>query len=306
MPSRDRLVVKQDRAFPYSKGLMAQSLMACGLAPDRAYRVARILELELRRGERPLVTTDELRERVFAALEREEGGDAVERYRRWHDLRHSARPLILLIGGAPGSGKSTIATEVAHRLGITRIVSTDVIRQVMRGIIAQDLVPQIHTSSFRAHAAIPAVAPGVDGAIVGFAQQAASVAVGARGVVSRAVEERFPLVLEGVHLIPGAPLVEQHAPATVIELLTVVSDEVAHQNHFHLRADHTGDARPVGRYLEAFDEIRRIQAFLVATAERAGVEMVESDELDRAVRRVMDVVLARVAAPAPAPAASVP
>ncbi len=29
---------------------MAQSLMACGIAPDRAYRIARIVEIELRRG----------------------------------------------------------------------------------------------------------------------------------------------------------------------------------------------------------------------------------------------------------------
>jgi 2-phosphoglycerate kinase len=29
-------------------------------------------------------------------------------------------PLIVLVGGATGTGKSTVATEVAHRLGIGR------------------------------------------------------------------------------------------------------------------------------------------------------------------------------------------
>jgi 2-phosphoglycerate kinase len=276
---------------------MAQSLMACGLPPDRAYRVARIVDIELRRGAVSLVTTDELRERVHAALEREEGADALDRYRRWHDVRHLERTLVLMIGGAAGVGKSTIATEIAHRLGITRIVSTDVIRQVMRGMIPRDIVPQIHTSSYGAAAAIPQ-ATAADRTIVGFAQQADTVAVGVRGVVERAIEERFPLALEGVHLIPGTPLVDQGAEVTLVELLAVVPDEEAHQSHFYLRSDHTGQGRPVGRYLQAFGEIREIQDFLIAAAERAGVEIVDSTDLDAAVRRVMDKVLALVAAPA--------
>ena len=62
----------------------------------------------------------------------------------------SIEPLIVLIGGTTGVGKSTIATEVAHRLGITRIVSTDSIREVMRGIFSQDLMPAIYESAFNA------------------------------------------------------------------------------------------------------------------------------------------------------------
>lgn len=295
VPARDRLIQGRDRSFPFSKGLMAQSLMACGLAPDRAYRVARIVDIELRRGAVALVTTEELRQRVHAALEREEGAEALDRYRRWHDVRHLERTLVVLIGGAPGAGKSTVATEVAHRLGITRIVSTDVIRQVMRGMVPRDIAPQIHTSSYGAAAALPSATAEADRTIVGFAQQADTVAVGVRGVVERAVEERFPLVLEGVHLIPGARLVDGAAEATVVELLMAVPDEEAHQSHFSLRGDHTGQARPVGRYLKAFGEIRQIQDFLVAAAERSGVEVVDSTDLDAAVRRVMDKVLADVA-----------
>jgi len=36
----------------------------------------------------------------------------------------------VLIGGTTGTGKSTVASEVAHRLGITRVTSTDFIREV--------------------------------------------------------------------------------------------------------------------------------------------------------------------------------
>jgi 2-phosphoglycerate kinase len=272
---------------------MAQSLMACGLAPDRAYRIARILEVELRRGDAALVTSAELRDRTLAVLAREEGPEALERYRRWIELKNLEWPVILLIGGAPGTGKSTIATEVAHRLGITRIVSSDVVRQVMRGVVAADVLPQIHTSSFDAGRLVPDDTG--DPTITGFWQQAETVQSGLRNVIARAVQERFPLVLEGVHVVPGAALVARGAHALVVEALLAVDREDTHLAHFELRATHTGDARPVERYVQAFHRIRRIQDFLVAQAHRGGTPVVEASGLDQAVREVMDLVLARVA-----------
>jgi 2-phosphoglycerate kinase len=288
---RNRLVLKRDRAFPYSKGLMAQSLMASGMPPDRAYRIARILEAELRRGDQRLVTSEELRQRAIDALAREEGQEAVDRYRRWHELRHLDRPLIVLIGGAPGTGKSTVATELAHRLGITRIVSSDVVRQVMRGLIAPEVLPHIHTSSFAAGRAIPA-GTAEDDTVAGFLQQADTVGVGLRGVVERAVGERYPLVLEGVHVVPGSSLLPPGARATVIEALLAVDRVEAHQSHFEVRAEDTGNQRPLERYLAAFDDIRRIQDHLVRRAQRAGVPVVESGHLDGAVRRILDLTIA--------------
>jgi 2-phosphoglycerate kinase len=296
MPARHRLVVTRDRAFPFSKGMLAQSLMACGIAPDRAHRIARIIEVELRRGDAALVTVDELRGRTEAVLGREEGDGAVDRYRRWNELTHLELPLIVLVGGAPGTGKSTIASQVAHRLGITRIVSTDVVRQVMRGVIAADVLPQIHVSSFDAGQLILHGEP-ADRTIAGFRQQADTVRAGLRNVVVRAVEERFPLVLEGVHVVPGAPLVAPDEGAIVAEVVLALASEDEHQSHFELRAAHTGDARPAERYLEAFDAIRHVHDFLVAEAHRTGTPVVEASDIDRAVRDVMDVVLDRVAQP---------
>ena len=59
-------------------------------------------------------------------------------------------PVILLVGGATGTGKSTVATEAAHRLGITRVTSTDFIRQTMRAFFSKEFMPSVHYSSFEA------------------------------------------------------------------------------------------------------------------------------------------------------------
>ena len=296
--ARDRIIAKRGQTFPYSRGLMAQSLMSCGIPPDRAYRAARIVHAELSNGEAEVVPADDLRELVCGVLRREEGAEAVDRYRRWHGARHHDRPLIVLIGGAPGVGKSTVATEVAHRLGITRVVSTDVVRQVMRAVIAREVLPQIHTSSFSAGGAVPAVlrddAASEQRMLVGFAQQSETVRVGIEGVVERALRERFPLVIEGVHLVPGASPIRSDADATIIEVLLVVGDERHHRSHFQLRSDHTADARPAAKYVANFDSIRTIQEYLTEQAAEHDVSIVDAEDLDGAVRRVLDLVLVGV------------
>jgi 2-phosphoglycerate kinase len=137
--------------------------------------------------------------------------------------------------------------------------------------------------------------------VVGFVQQAETVRVGVRGIVDRAVAEGFPLVLEGVHLVPGAQIVPPRARATVVELLVAVHDPAEHQSHFYSRAQHTGDARPVERYLSAFEEIRCIQDHLLESAARCHVPVVEAGHLDTALRQIMDMVLERVAADATLP-----
>jgi len=40
--------------------------------------------------------------------------------------------MLLLIGGAPGIGKSAVAHQVAHELGLLRLVDLDVIRDLLR------------------------------------------------------------------------------------------------------------------------------------------------------------------------------
>src|SRR6185369_9824531 len=76
------------------------------------------------------------------------GGDDGLPYSKGLMARELDLPIVLLIGGATGTGKSTVATEVAYRLGITRVSSTDFVRQTMRAFLSPQFMPSIHRSSF--------------------------------------------------------------------------------------------------------------------------------------------------------------
>ncbi len=293
---REQRIRGRGYPLPFSKGRMATTLFLAGFEPERGYAIARAVERAIASIPTDELTLEELHAVLEEVLLREEGPQMVARFRAWQKVLNLDRPLVLLIGGGTGTGKSTLATELAYRLGISRITSTDVVRQVMRAFFAPALMPALHYSSFEAGEGLRIPMPDPDQgdrALFGFIQQAEQVAVGAAAVVDRAIVEGLSTVLEGVHLVPGLIVPEAHGGATVVQVMLTISDEESHQAHFVGRDQLAGGARALDRYLKRFGEIRRIQDYLVARAERVGVPVIESSDGEAALRSVLDLILER-------------
>jgi 2-phosphoglycerate kinase len=208
---------------------------------------------------------------------------------RYPELARLELPLIVLIGGGTGTGKSSVATEIAYRLGITRVTSTDFIRQTMRAFFSEEFMPSIHYSSFEAGEAVASPdEEGVDPRLIGFLEQTRNVLVGVRAVIERALQEGFSMVLEGVHLVPGMlPPIEG---ALVVHCCLAIDSEDEHATHFYVRSDSSEGLRPVQRYLEALPDIRFIQAAIVERAQRLRVPVVENSDLKDTIATVMELI----------------
>lgn len=289
----DIVVRRRDSGLPYSKGFMAQSIMATGLAPARSYELARCIEERLRRTGVTEVSLLELRSLTEAVLLEKEGADAVERFRGWQRLDRMDRPLVVLIGGTAGTGKSTLATSLAHRLGITRLTATDMIRHVLRAFFAENVMPDVHYSSFEARAAVGLHDAGEDLDLLGFRAQAEHVGSGVRAIIDRAIRERTPLVLEGVHLVPGILPPDLLRRALVVHAVLVVSDEAAHRSHFEMRGE-AQSRGPAHRYIEALPTIRKLQDYLVERAQREGVPVLANESIDGSLATMLSLVLEAV------------
>ena len=279
---------------PFSKGLMARALVVTGLDPERAYLIARRADRDL--AERGAVSLDfeRLGELAAELIGDEEAERTVRRLRRLDALARLEEPLLLLIGGATGTGKSTIATEAAHRLGITRVTSTDFIRQTMRTFFSKEFMPSVHYSSFEARLALTRAEEeeSGDAAILGFLDQTRNVLVGVDAALERAATERWSTVLEGVHLVPGM-FGTNYASAFVVQCIVAIEDESLHRSHFWVRDYATDGLRPLEKYVDALPQIREIQDYLVERARRYDVPVIYNDSLDRAIGDVLDLVLRR-------------
>jgi 2-phosphoglycerate kinase len=277
---------------PYSKGLMARALMRAGVSVERAYELARRIEQDLgARGERT-ANIDRIQELAADVLGEPDGGLAIGRLRRYQELDELDLPLIILIGGATGTGKSTVAAEVAYRLGITRVTSTDFVRQTMRALFTPEFLPAIHYSSFDAGRALPTMQEEeVDPLLHGFLEQTRHVLVGVQAAIDRSLEEGWSIVIEGVHLVPGM-LPRLIEGAVLVECVVTIKNEETHAGHFWIRDVASEGVRPLDKYLERLGDIRYLQDYIVERAQVEGIPRIENAEREKAIGGVMELVLA--------------
>jgi 2-phosphoglycerate kinase len=278
--------------LPYSKGLQASAVMVTGLSPYRAYQVAEAVEERLLERGSVSVTGQEVGELTLAVIEELAGERYAQNYRRWREVEAIDVPIVVLIGGATGVGKSTLATQLATRLGIVRVVATDAVREVMRAVFSRELMPSLHASSFEAGEALREP-PTREAVVVGFREQTAAVSVGVNALLDRAAMEGTSLIIEGAHIVPGfLDATAWGDRVLAVPVILTVDEEDAHRSHFAARAaDRAG--RSASRYLEQFDNIRRVQRYIKSQALSHGVPVIPNFNFDRSIAAVIDLVMER-------------
>ena len=289
---RHIVITDQEYELPYSKGLMASSIMATGLAPARAFHVAEVIEQRLTEIRPASIGRDDLNAVADQVLRSEVGDRYAETFSKWQILQRLDLPLVILVGGATGVGKSTIATMLASRLGITRVIPTDAIREVMRSMFTAELFPTLHTSSFDAARLVRNPMPrNSDPVVIGFREQTSAVSVGIEALIQRAIDESTDLIVEGAHLVPGfLDYTRFGGRAVVVPMVVTVDDEESHRSHFLKRAHDTRN-RPSERYLDFFDNIRKMHRYVKSLALQHGVAIVPSYNLDATLSQVIDLVV---------------
>ena len=161
-----------------------------------------------------------------------------------------SRPRLVLISGATGAGKTTLAKAVAHEMGIARIASSDTIREVMRAT-SDSPDPALNRSSYgRGEVGDPAT---------DWEDAAKAVQAGIEAVVERARRQGVDLVVEGVHIIPSRKLVGawEAAGGAAVGVIVKIEDEDTHRDRIEKREANTW--RGAERYRIGFDRIRSIQ-----------------------------------------------
>jgi len=282
---------------PFSKGILAQSVMSAGLTPERAYRIAREVERQLMERGKRTIRRDELRDLVHTRLKEEAGPEIARRYLLLRLARRLDRPIHILIGGVTGVGKSALASALAWRLGITRMISSDSVREILRATVPRDLVPTLHVSTFEAwrylaQGEVPKD-PSPEVVIRGYLDQVARVAVGLRAIQDRSAREATPIVMEGVHVVPTH--LPHQSEVIQVPMIVVLEDEEVHRSRFLLRERETRHRRRRERYLRHFREIRWMQEYLVDLAREAGIPVIPGEDHDKAVEKGLEVLVERVA-----------
>lgn len=275
---------------PFSKGVLARSLTRAEIDPNKAHSLAAEIESELKDRGVGDIHVNDLIDIIYNKLEEIEPLFA-EKYITWRNIRNKKEPLIILIGGSSGVGTSSIAFEIASRLGIRNLTSTDMIREVMRKIVSKELSPVIHASSFTAHESLKIrPSPEFDEVIVGFKEQVNVVSVGVEAIIERAITEGTSMVMEGVHIVPGFIKEELMEKNNVIMIILTVSNDDIHKSRFYSRCRQKWARRPLKRYMDNFSAIRRTNRYFQSQAKKHNMPLIENIDVLSTVDSIIKII----------------
>jgi 2-phosphoglycerate kinase len=222
---------------------------------------------------------------------KEEDLEIAEKYGMWKQIRKCREPLIILIGGSSGVGTSSIAFEVANRLGIRNMISTDMIREVMRKIVSKELIPTIYESSYSAYRSLRIPPPPeLDEVLIGFRDHVDTVSVGVDAVIERALKEGISIVIEGVHIVPGFIREDLVAKNNVIMFVLTLQDEEVHKGRFYSRCRQLWARRPLERYMNYFGAIRRTHKYFESQANKYHVPVIENIDVTTTIDSIIEEI----------------
>ena len=284
------------RSAPFSVGILAHSLETCAIPPEVAMQGAsKVLENLRKTGHRE-IDHKALRRVIYRCLHEHCSRQAADRYLSWRRFENSGIPLIILMGGATGSGKSTVSSELAYRLDISRHQSTDMMREIIRSYLSPQMVPTLRYSSFEAWRGLPGSVdghkPGIEAPVInGFLSQFAAMKLALEATISRAIEERHHLILEGVHVVPTELNleVEKHDAVIVPLMLATMKKELL--NKQLKRRGHEKHKRRASHYVENLDDVWELQTWLMDEADKAGIAIIENWYFEDTVRAALDLVI---------------
>lgn len=271
--------------FPFSRGILAKSLASTGLSLDKIYEIIIKINKDLEESGREKLKSSEVEELVSAELLKRGYHNQEKFYRISREFAHFGKPVVILIGGGTGVGKSAISAELAHRLGIERVISTDSIREIIRYMIPKELMPLLHESSFEAGDCLKE--PFVKNKLIyGFSQQVNLVSEGVLAYIQREKEEGINTIINGVHLVPGSiDLNIKSNLAFFFHYIINLEDKEEHKRRFYLRSEDS--LRDPERYIDKLKKIRRIQEYINDRAKKESVKIIDNQNLNQTINVIM-------------------
>lgn len=207
--------------------------------------------------------------------------------------------LILLLSGASGTGKSTLASLLADRLRLTNVISTDTIRHCLRQQCTGDDMQSklLNCSTYNAYECIgDSTMQHGKRVRKGYKSQSNIVLHSIDNIINNMINTHCSAVVEGVHLMPQRVVdimikYSSNRNVVIIPFIIYISNDHKHAERFAIRSKYNTLDALHNRYIESFDNIRCIQKYLLKKADQHLLPSVDNTNIDRSVASIHSMIL---------------
>lgn len=183
----------------------------------------------------------------------------------------------VLITGAPGSGKTTIAHILARKFPAYQCFGTDIIREVARTFVSKAEFPWFHLSAVLAVRYAPA---GIDSVIWAYESQSKMVIPCVNAIINRYRKENQSVILEGATLV--CKISRHSTDEESLKIVLNVPDEAQHYRQLEEQSELRSSYK-----MANFRKIRHLQEYFVGQAIKNRIIVVDNVSIKKTVREIM-------------------
>ena len=163
---------------------------------------------------------------------------------------------IILIGGVPGVGKTSISGYIASKLGINIVMSGDYLREFLRAYSFEDK----DSMKYSVYDSWKDFGPmNEDNIIKGYLKQGNLLWKGLHRLISRAIENGESMIIEVLYFMPQ--FFQDFSNQDLFPLYLYISDEELHARRLNERGEFTHYNSPGSRLVSHLFEYRSIMTY---------------------------------------------
>lgn len=282
-----------DSEIPYPLSVLKGRLRLSGLTDSEVASTIAIVMNEAGRNES--WREEDLLDYVEEHLEKH-SSNICQNFRllRMYDEAREKSPslpgIILVLEGASATGKSLLALELVRDIAATRYISTDTVRQIVRGILDEHEHPELHCHTYQAHKYKQSGNQSLNPIIRGFIAQLQILEPYIEDLTNRLISEGATGLIEGVHIRPGTYL------ARAMNVLEVMINPSVEMHKAMFLGKHAGgklktvSSDILVRNTE-FEATRIIQDYMLSSASEHGVPIIDLKSYESARIEISHLVI---------------
>ena len=219
--------------------------------------------------------------------------ETLNAYEHLRGISDEIPPIILALEGASATGKSMIAINLVQDLASTRFISTDTVRQFLRGIYTKKDHPELYCHTYQAFKHKQSGSSSLDSVVRGYIAQCELISPPVIDMVRRIHEEGAVTVAEGVHLQPGSI---NHLSKGTLEIL-INPNEETHKAMFASKFA-AGKLKSVSKNSitreEEFQSTRKIQNYMIVEAKKHNLSIIDLESYEDTRSEISELVIDKI------------
>lgn len=178
------------------------------------------------------------------------------------------KPVIILIGGIPGVGKSSISGYLARNLGVDIVLSGDYLREFARPLLSEEDGETIGVSVYEAWKLFGE--ENRENIARGFIAQGEILNKGLNAVLSRALKNGEPLIVESLYFIPSQ--IEPEILEKITSFYIHISEKEVNSQRLLERESFTHFNSPGKRLSDQLDRYRVMMDYSLEECGKYGIK----------------------------------